>query len=128
MKCDIFSLGSLFFNLITGRYLFNGSSKQQVLQKNKVCNLSRIPEYLEESSPECKELMMWMLEIDPGMRPTAKQALMHDWFTTEQEIIRELLHVNEAVCKPNLPMLNFIGEMPLGNSVLDVKGEAFNSF
>ena len=23
-KCDIFSLGSLFFNLVTGRYLFNG--------------------------------------------------------------------------------------------------------
>lgn len=27
MKCDIFSLGSLFFNLVTGRYLFNGSNK-----------------------------------------------------------------------------------------------------
>ena len=27
MKCDIFSLGSLFFNLITGRYLFPGSNK-----------------------------------------------------------------------------------------------------
>ncbi len=53
---------------------------------------------------------------------------MHDWFTTEQDIIRELLHVNETVCKPNLPMLNFIGEMPLANSVLDMKGEAFNSF
>jgi serine/threonine protein kinase len=26
-KCDIFSLGSLFFNLITGRYLFNGANK-----------------------------------------------------------------------------------------------------
>ena len=26
-KCDIFSLGSLFFNLLTGRYLFNGANK-----------------------------------------------------------------------------------------------------
>jgi serine/threonine protein kinase len=72
--------------------------------------------------------MMWMLDIDPGMRPTAKQALMHDWFTTEHEIIKELLHVNQAVCKQSLPLLNFIGEMPLTNSAVDVKGEAFNSF
>jgi serine/threonine protein kinase len=83
---------------------------------------------LEELSPDCRDLIMWMLEIDPGMRPTAKQALMHDWFTTEQEIIRELLHVNQTVCKQNLPLLNIIGEIPLTNSVVDTKGEAFNSF
>lgn len=26
-KCDIFSLGSIFFNLVSGRYLFPGSNK-----------------------------------------------------------------------------------------------------
>lgn len=26
-KCDMFSLGSLFFNLVTGRYLFPGTNK-----------------------------------------------------------------------------------------------------
>ena len=26
-KSDIFSMGSLFFNLFTGRYLFNGKNK-----------------------------------------------------------------------------------------------------
>lgn len=25
-KCDVFSLGSIFFNLLTGRYLFNGKN------------------------------------------------------------------------------------------------------
>jgi hypothetical protein len=37
---------------------------------------------------------MWMLDIEPGMRPTAREALMHEWFNTEHEIIKELLHVN----------------------------------
>jgi serine/threonine protein kinase len=26
-KCDIFSLGSIFFNLVSGRYLFPGQNK-----------------------------------------------------------------------------------------------------
>jgi serine/threonine protein kinase len=30
-KCDIFSLGSLLFNLITGRFLFRGANKVEIL-------------------------------------------------------------------------------------------------
>ena len=30
-KCDIFSLGSLLFNLITGRFLFRGANKIEIL-------------------------------------------------------------------------------------------------
>ena len=36
-KADIFSLGSLFFNLLSGRYLFSGESNQQILAKNEKC-------------------------------------------------------------------------------------------
>jgi serine/threonine protein kinase len=38
-KCDIFSCGSLMFGLLTGRYLFKGEDKRELLQKNKICNL-----------------------------------------------------------------------------------------
>jgi calcium/calmodulin-dependent protein kinase I len=31
LKCDIFSLGSVFFNLVTGFYLFNGSNAEEVV-------------------------------------------------------------------------------------------------
>jgi serine/threonine protein kinase len=27
-KCDIFSIGSIFFNLVSGRYLFPGANKE----------------------------------------------------------------------------------------------------
>lgn len=30
-KADMFSLGSLFFNLLTGRYVFSGATNQEVL-------------------------------------------------------------------------------------------------
>jgi serine/threonine protein kinase len=30
-NCDIFSLGSLLFNLLTGRFLFKGANKIEIL-------------------------------------------------------------------------------------------------
>ena len=41
-KSDIFSLGSLFFNLITGRYLFSGDNNHSVLIKNMECKIDHI--------------------------------------------------------------------------------------
>jgi serine/threonine protein kinase len=37
-KSDIFSLGSLFFNLISGRLLFSGKNAKQILSNNKNVN------------------------------------------------------------------------------------------
>lgn len=34
-KSDIFSLGSLFFSMITGNMLFAGNNQQQMLRNNK---------------------------------------------------------------------------------------------
>ena len=63
-KCDIFSMGSLMFGLITGRYLFRGANKQEVLQNNKICNLSKIDRFLNKVSPACSELVKKMLEAN----------------------------------------------------------------
>ena len=41
-KSDIFSLGSVFFNLVTGRYLFSGESNQEILRLNSECKLEHI--------------------------------------------------------------------------------------
>jgi serine/threonine protein kinase len=79
-KCDIFSLGSLLFNLITGRFLFRGANKIEILQHNKVCNLSQIDEYLGHVSNTCKDLIKLMLQSNPAKRPSAKEALSHLWF------------------------------------------------
>jgi serine/threonine protein kinase len=38
-KADIFSLGSLFFNLATSRYLFNGKDTNEMLINNMKCKL-----------------------------------------------------------------------------------------
>ena len=40
-KCDIFSLGSILFNLLSGRFLFNGASNKETLEANKTCEFAR---------------------------------------------------------------------------------------
>ena len=45
-KCDIFSSGSLLFNLLTGLYLFAGDENQELLKMNKRCDFSQVPSVL----------------------------------------------------------------------------------
>ena len=52
-KADIFSLGSLLFNLLTCRYLFNGSTPERTLMRNMECNLNHINEYIAMFSEAC---------------------------------------------------------------------------
>lgn len=41
-NADIFGVGSMMFNLATGRYLFVGKTTQELINKNKECNLSEL--------------------------------------------------------------------------------------
>jgi serine/threonine protein kinase len=77
----MFSLGAVFFNLISGRYLFSGKDLQELLKRNIECETSTIKQFLMSNSPQCRDLMMWMIEADPMDRPSPKQALKHPWFT-----------------------------------------------
>ncbi len=45
-KCDIFSIGSVMFNLLTGFYLFNGANNYEILLNNQICDLSLVSFYI----------------------------------------------------------------------------------
>jgi len=56
-KADVFSLGAVFFNLLTGRYLFSGDNMEQTLRRNVRCDIKGIQKYLEHTSNNCKDLI-----------------------------------------------------------------------
>lgn len=39
-----------------------------------------------------------MLERDPAQRPSAAEALKHQWFQQDEAILKELLDLNKLVC------------------------------
>ena len=62
-KVDIFSLGSLLFNMFTGLNLFRGATPQEVLSQNKYSNplnmINRMTKYnLKNVSPEGVDLLI----------------------------------------------------------------------
>lgn len=41
-KSDLFSLGSIMYNLVTGKYLFQAKNHKSLLSLNHECNLSHV--------------------------------------------------------------------------------------
>ena len=76
-KSDMFSMGSLMFNILTGLYLFSGDDIREILQLNKKCDTSNIGKVLTEISQEGVQLLSSLLIVNPSLRPSADQALHH---------------------------------------------------
>lgn len=81
-KSDIYSVGSILFNILTHKHLFPGVSNESVLRENKNGDVAHVPYYLGNSIPggcseDLENFVMKLLTSDPDRRPRAKDALMH---------------------------------------------------
>lgn len=96
-KVDIFSLGSLFFNLISGTSLYKGSSAKEVLKNNKYTNpIPTIENKLSgHVSRECVDILKLMVTPEPDQRPSAEQCLHHAWFAKDREALDNSLMINK---------------------------------
>lgn len=80
-KSDIFSIGSILFNLFTGRLLFHGRNQNEIVISNKRCIFPQnMDKYLFKFSEQAKELLHLLLSPRVEKRPTAEEALRHEWF------------------------------------------------
>lgn len=78
-RCDLWSMGSLLYTLMTGRPLFSGS-QEEVLARTKTY---RQPEFGMEFwclSEDAQDLIRALLHANPARRLSAEQALQHPWF------------------------------------------------
>ena len=75
-KSDIFSLGSMFYNMVTGKMLFSGNDTHQILFKNKYLDTSSIIDTAcQNISRECRDLLKKMTVSNPDHRPSAENCL-----------------------------------------------------
>ena len=95
-KSDIFSLGSLLYNIVTCRFLFGGTSARAILHKNKHQDPNPIIEkYCKTISADCRDLMKRMLAFQQSKRPSAEECLRHPWFSSVSPIIESMLALNK---------------------------------
>eukprot|EP00347_Sterkiella_histriomuscorum_P021045 403335473 len=96
-KFDIFSAGSLMYNMTTGEYLFSDQPEMNILFANKRCNLSHISNKINHLSKEAQDLMLNMLKPKPKLRFDCKQALNHPWFQSDKEALVQGLYINKSI-------------------------------
>eukprot|EP00347_Sterkiella_histriomuscorum_P019771 403340352 len=97
VKFDIFSAGSMMYNMATGEYLFQDQPELNMLQANQKCNLSNLQNRISHLSKEGQDLMIKMLNPRPQKRLDCKQALNHPWFLSDKEALVQGLFINKEI-------------------------------
>ena len=89
-KSDIFSAGVIMCVLLTGRPVFRGYNLNEILVKNKKCEIHYPGKYWDKISAEAKSIVGLMLKKDPKERISAEDALQHKWFNQQENEINNV--------------------------------------
>lgn len=84
-KCDVFSVGIIFFFMLTGTIPYDGEDFEEVLENNKKAVINFKVKELKNVTPIAMDLLRKMLELEPDSRPTAAECLKHEYFVSEAQ-------------------------------------------
>ncbi|CAD8179415.1 unnamed protein product [Paramecium pentaurelia] len=85
-KCDIFSLGVIFYKMLTQNDLFQGANHEEILENNARCNTNfELLNGNQKIPKQAIHLLKMMLQIDPTLRIDSKDILQHQYFTIEEQ-------------------------------------------
>jgi len=119
-KSDMFSVGVVLFNMLTGKQPFYGKNDEE--RKNSI--LTHDPIIPKEiTNPQLVDMIKKLLEKDPEKRLSAQEAKMHPWV---QEYIN--LHQQQTVKKEFVPNLNNSKNLTNLVKITNIKNIVWNNF
>ncbi len=92
-RSDIFSLGNLLFEALTGRKLFLGDSELSILKSVREARIPRLREINPAIPPGLEEILLKALSRDPDQRYEDAKALEN---ALKEFLKREKIHINES--------------------------------
>ena len=85
-KVDIWSLGTLCYEMLVGKDLFEGT---QIMQKIKNCNEINIPQNISETA---KSFLLSMLQKESEKRLSVNDLLKHEFITKNPKNFNSIIH------------------------------------
>eukprot|EP00873_Tetraselmis_striata_P004109 jgi/Tetstr1/424373/TSEL_014934.t1 len=83
---DIWSLGVAMYVLLSGDFPFDHEDEDELIELIIEGDIQMSGPKWESISPQAKDLIRGLLELDPKKRLTAVEAIEHPWFTGEMEM------------------------------------------
>ena len=83
-KCDLWSIGVIFYILLTGRPPFDGNDDEEILKNVEKGVYDKTSYPFPSLSSLAKDLINKLLQYDPKKRISAEEALEHQWFKTAE--------------------------------------------
>jgi serine/threonine protein kinase len=89
LKADIWSAGVALYTTIAGHFPWqtdDGLPDEKLIHETAKQILDGNIDMPEEISYQLENMLSNMLDLDPDMRPTAKDLLDHPWFEGEEDV------------------------------------------
>lgn len=85
-KVDLWSIGVVFYFMLTGRYLFGKGSQYLILsQINRITSEIEQGTFFSEFSPDCRDLLSKLLVVDAQRRISWNEFFSHPIFTRSSQ-------------------------------------------
>jgi hypothetical protein len=109
-RSDLYSLGVVFYTLLTGRTPFDGATFVELLHKHRYAQLDPPRKWVPAIPYELDEAVCQLLEKDPDKRPADARVLGRQLEVIRQKLDRksnqtEALMLQAATCAENRPAI-----------------------